>query len=213
MFDAVCLDPRTADLPFRRSARDPDRFVGAPDARTVRDFDALADEARLVSIVRNANIASKHFGDLKYWLTDLAVTQLAHSQQNADAAKAQFDADLKAIAAVDPEGVATVGRQVDTLTGLARQAAEAYSSDESATGNQLMAEAQAQILDVDKEIEKIVDRLEQQAFDRRDQSIGTPAARSASRSLSASSRSGSPSVSPRSSCSRSMCRCGGSSAA
>ena len=136
-----------------------------------RDSDALADEARLVSIVRNANIASKHFGDLKYWLTDLAVTQLAHSQQNADATKAQFDADLKAIAAVDPEGVATVGRQVDTLTGLARQAAEAYSSDESATGNQLMAEAQAQILDVDKEIEKIVDRLEQQAFDRRDQSI------------------------------------------
>jgi adenylate cyclase len=137
----------------------------------VRDSDALAEEARLVSIVRNANIASKHFGDLKYWLTDLAVTQLAHSQQNADAAKAQFDADLKAIAAVDPEGVATVGGQVDTLTGLARQAAEAYSSDESATGNQLMAEAQAQILDVDKEIEKIVDRLEQQALDRRDQSI------------------------------------------
>ena len=37
-----------------------------------RDLQALADEARLVSIVRNANNASKHFGDLKYWLTDFA---------------------------------------------------------------------------------------------------------------------------------------------
>ena len=136
-----------------------------------RDSDALAEEARLVSIVRNANIASKHFGDLKYWLTDLAVTQLSHSQLNADAAKAQFDADLKAIAPVDPDGVAAVGREVDALTGLARKAAEAYSSDESAAGNQLMAEAQAHILDVDKEIEKIVDRLERQALDRRDQSM------------------------------------------
>jgi adenylate cyclase len=136
-----------------------------------RDSDALAEEARLVSIVRNANIASKHFGDLKYWLTDLAVTQLSHSQLNADAAKAQFDTDLKAIAPVDPDGVAAVGREVDALTGLARKAAEAYSSDESAAGNQLMAEAQAHILDVDKETEKIVDRLERQALDRRDQSM------------------------------------------
>ena len=39
-----------------------------------RDSHALAEEARLVSVVRNANNASKHFGDLKYWLTDLAVT-------------------------------------------------------------------------------------------------------------------------------------------
>ena len=137
----------------------------------VRNSDALAEEAQLVSIVRNANIASKHFGDLKYWLTDLAKTLLANSQQNADTAKLQFDADLKAIATVDPEGVATVGREVDALTGLARKAAEAYSSDEGAAGNQLMAEAQAHILNVDKEIEKIVDRLEQQALDRRDQSM------------------------------------------
>ena len=37
-----------------------------------RNSQALAQEARFVSVVRNANNASKHFGDLKYWLTDLA---------------------------------------------------------------------------------------------------------------------------------------------
>ena len=136
-----------------------------------RDSQALVEEARLVSIVRNANHASKHFGDLKYWLTDHAVTQLARSQQNADAAKAQLDVDLKTIAAVDAPGVAAIEREVDTLTTLAQKAAEAYSSDDGAAGNALMAQAQSHILNVDREIEKIVDRVEQRALSRRDASM------------------------------------------
>ena len=135
------------------------------------DSQALAEEAQLVSIVRNATNASKHFGDLKYWITDLAMTLLARSQQNAEAAKLQLDADLKEIAPVDPGDVAAIGREVDTLTELARKAAEAYSSDESGAGNALMAQAQVHILNVDKEIEKIVDRLEEQAVARRDASM------------------------------------------
>ena len=77
-----------------------------------RDSQALAEEAQLVSIVRNANNASKHFGDLKYWLADLAVTLLASSQKSAEAAKKQLDADLKTIAPVDaapPRALATNG--------------------------------------------------------------------------------------------------------
>jgi signal transduction histidine kinase len=135
-----------------------------------RDSRGLAEEARLVSVVRNANTASKHFGDLKYWVTDSAVTQLALSQQNAAAAKARLDADLKAIAPVDPAGITAIGREVDTLTELARQAGEAYSGDDSAGGNALMAQAQSHVLNIDDEIDKIVDRLEQQALARRDAS-------------------------------------------
>jgi hypothetical protein len=101
----------------------------------MRHSQSLAEQARLVSIVRTATTASKHFGDLKYWLTDLAITQLARSQQNAADAKARLDADLKAIAAVHPEGVAAIGREVETLTDLARRAGEAYSGDDSVEGN------------------------------------------------------------------------------
>ncbi len=137
----------------------------------VRDSQALAEEAQFVSIVRNANKASKHFGDLKYWLTDLAVTLLTRSQQNADAAKAQLDADLKTITPVDAEGVAAIEREVSGLTQLAVKAADAYSSDDSVAGNALMAQAQAHILNVDREIDTIIDRVEQQALSRRDASI------------------------------------------
>ena len=59
----------------------------APIRELARDLQSLAEEAMLVSVVRNANSASKHFGDLKYWVIDAAVTQLARSQQTAEAAK------------------------------------------------------------------------------------------------------------------------------
>jgi signal transduction histidine kinase len=136
----------------------------------MRHTQSLAEQARLVSIVRTATTASKHFGDLKYWLTDLAITQLASSQQNAAEAKARLDHDLKAIAAVHSEGVAAIGREVDNLTDLARRAGEAFSGDDSAEGNALLAQARSRILNIDDEIDTIVARVEQQALAGRDAS-------------------------------------------
>src|ERR1700676_1544476 len=135
-----------------------------------RHSQSLAEQARLVSIVRTATAASKHFGDLKYWLTDLAITQLASSQQNAAAAKARLEEDLKAMAAVRSEGVAAIGREVDTLTELARRAGEAYSGDDSAEGNALLAQARSRIVNIDDEIDTIVASDEQQALAGRDAS-------------------------------------------
>ena len=73
-------------------------------------------------VVRNANSASKHFGDLKYWAINSAVTQLARSQQAAEVAESGLASDLKAISAVDPAVVAAISGEVYTMTDLARQA-------------------------------------------------------------------------------------------
>ena len=135
-----------------------------------RDSRSLAEEATLVSVVKNANSASKHFGDLKYWVIDAAVTQLARSEEEAAAAKARLDSDLKAVSAVDPAFVAAIGREVDTMTELARKAGVAYSCDDSAAGNALLAQAKSHVPDIDDEIDKIVDQVEQQALARRDAS-------------------------------------------
>ena len=137
-----------------------------------RDSEALSDEARLVTVVRNADNANKHFGDLKYWLTDFASTLLPNSQHNAEAAKAQLDFDLKAIASVEPEGVARIRRDVNALWELVEKAAEAYySRDDSAGGNALMSNAQSHVTSVNNEIDEIVSRIEQQALARRDAEI------------------------------------------
>ena len=119
------------------------RLLRASDPRVGPRLASLTQEAELVSVVRDANLASKHFGDLKYWAIDSAVTQLARSQQAADLAKSGLDFDLKAISAVDPAAVAAIGGEVYTMTDLARQAGVAYSSDDSAAGNALLAQAKS----------------------------------------------------------------------
>ena len=137
-----------------------------------RDSQALSDEARLVSTVKNANNASKHFDDLKYWLTDFASNLASSSQQKADAAKAQLDRDLEAIAPVDADGVAAIERDVDAMWDLVQKAGDAYySRDDTAGGNALMAQAQSHIPSVNNEIEQIVDRVEHRALLRRDASM------------------------------------------
>jgi len=135
-----------------------------------RDSRTLAEEATLVSVVKNANSASKHFGDLKYWVIDSAVTQLISSQKKAAAAKAGLESDLKAVSAVDPAFVATIELDVDTMTELARKAGAAYSSDDSAAGDALLARAKSHVLNIDDGIDKIVDQVEQRALARRDAS-------------------------------------------
>src|SRR5271157_3126528 len=137
-----------------------------------RDSRGLSEEATLVSVVRNANSASKHFGDLKYWVIDAAVSQLARSQEAAADAKSRLDSDLNAVSAVDPALVAAIRSEVDTMTELAGKAGAAYSSDDSAAGNALLEQAKSHILNVDGEINTIVDRVEQEAIARRDASTG-----------------------------------------
>jgi adenylate cyclase len=135
----------------------------------LRDSEALSDEARLVAVVRSADNANQHFGDLKYWLTDFASNLVPASEHNAEAAKTQLDADLKAIAPVDPHGVAKIQRDLNALWELVEKAAEAYySRDDSAGGKALMADAQSHVTSVNDEIEQIVGRVEQEALSRRD---------------------------------------------
>src|ERR1700722_3739002 len=137
-----------------------------------RNSQALSDEEQLVSTVRNANKASKDFGDLKYWLTDFARNLAVNSQQNAAAAKAELDGDLKAIAPVDAMGVTTIEHDVNVLWELVEKAADAYySRDDSVGGSALMAESQSHVLNVNNEIEGIVDRVGRQALSRRDASM------------------------------------------
>jgi adenylate cyclase len=137
----------------------------------MRASQGLSDEAGLVSIVSDANNASKHFGDLKYWVTDFAVTVSTSSQQKADAAKTKLDRDLKAIAPVDAQDVAQIERDVNALWQLVQKASDAYSSDDATGGNAFLKQAQSHILSVDKEIDVIVGRVVRQALLRRDASM------------------------------------------
>ncbi|MGK9235185.1 response regulator [Inquilinus limosus] len=135
------------------------------------EAEALAEEARLVTVLKTANKANKDFGDLKYWLTDLAVSLLVRSEQNALAARDQLAADLAALAPYDPDGVRAIQAEIGPLMDQALKAVEAYTDDQRVVGNALMALTRNHIQAVDAALAAMVDRLEGEAVAMRDAAV------------------------------------------
>src|ERR1700739_4227756 len=84
--------------------------------------DALAAEARYVETLRTASAAEKSFGDLKYWLTDLAVSLLNLSEEKARDAKGRLDGQLTTLEPYDAAAIATIRQEVDALMARAFEA-------------------------------------------------------------------------------------------
>jgi signal transduction histidine kinase/DNA-binding response OmpR family regulator len=128
--------------------------------RRIKDgADALVAEARYVEILRTASAAEKSFGDLKYWLTDLAVSLLNLSEQKARDAERQFDAHLATLEPYDATTVAAIRNEVDGLMTRAFEAVDAYTDDRRVIGNMLMADARVHVTAVDGQLERMVARL------------------------------------------------------
>ncbi len=131
--------------------------------RLSRNADAIALGAAKVSELRMANSAVAHFGEFKYWLSDLAVSLLMRSENNADAAHKALIADLVALEPHAPESVVLIRGEAAALREKAFAAVDAYSQDQRVLGNSLVAQGQIHILKVDAELTKLVDRFEVQA--------------------------------------------------
>jgi len=125
--------------------------------------DALAAEAHYVEVLRTANAAEKSFGDLKYWLTDLAVSLLNLSEQRAREAKSELDGELTALEAYDAESVRAIRGEVENLMTRAFEAVDAYTNDRRVIGNSLMAVARTHIGAVDERLMQMLAKLRQEA--------------------------------------------------
>ena len=69
--------------------------------------DALLAESRYIENLRAASAAEKAFGDLKYWLTDAALSLLNLPEQRAREAKARLGEQLAALKPHNPAAVKT----------------------------------------------------------------------------------------------------------
>lgn len=132
--------------------------------RQIKDgADALVAEARYVELLRTASAAEKSFGDLKYWLTDLAVSLLNLSEQRARDAKRQFDTHLTTLEPYDSAAIADIRHEVDGLMARAFEAVDAYTDDRRVIGNMLMSDARVHITAVDEQLVRMVARLRAEA--------------------------------------------------
>src|SRR5438128_734828 len=73
-----------------------------------RASDAALRSDRLVTLIDSVNQVRTAFADLRYWMTDLAVSLLTLSETNADAARRRLQDRLDVLAQSEPETAAMV---------------------------------------------------------------------------------------------------------
>lgn len=126
--------------------------------------DTLIEESELVSVMTSANSAANAFGDLKYWLTDLAASLLIRSEIEAEDARERLNAELLVLESYKPDAVNTIRKDVDEMVKQSFNAVDAYTDSQRVMGNTLMAAARGHIRAVDEQFAQLVSGLETEVF-------------------------------------------------
>ncbi|MGH6904333.1 MAG: HAMP domain-containing protein, partial [Geminicoccaceae bacterium] len=131
----------------------------------------LVEQGEALALVRTADRTNKAFGDLKYWLADLAVSLLVRAEHKAAEARAALEQELDVLEAYDPAAVAAIRAEVDALVTQSLQAVDAYTDRNRVTGNALMAGARQHIAAVDDQLSELVARVGGEAEAQRRQAL------------------------------------------
>jgi len=97
--------------------------------------DLIRQQADHIDIIVRADAAIQTFGDLKYWLTDLAVSQLVLSEQKAQAANDRLKTQLVGLEQDVAAQVFGLPQQLEQLNDVSMSAVEAYGRNDRLVGN------------------------------------------------------------------------------
>ncbi|WP_246270278.1 response regulator [Hongsoonwoonella zoysiae] len=112
--------------------------------------------------------AHRHFGDLRYWLTDLSVSLLTLSERRAEEAYDALGDDLSRIDSFAPEAAETIRRGAQAYRDKAMQAVDAYTAGNRVIGNALLAAARRHSDEVVAVLADMATRFEREADEARD---------------------------------------------
>jgi len=119
----------------------------------------MVTAADLLKSIEEANSAQIAFGELRYWMTDLAVSQLTMAERNATAARDRVEKHLDELQSWNPQRIATVRSELAQYADLAGKAVEEYTEDRRVIGNSLLAQARQHSMVADQLIAAIVQEL------------------------------------------------------
>ena len=128
----------------------------------VRNTESLVEQTRLVEVLETAYRASREFDEMKYWLTDLAVSLLMNSEEHARTARTRLDNELDQLAAVDAKAADAIRADADRVMQQSLLAIDAYTRDQRVIGNSLMAPARTYMHDADLKLAALVTRLREE---------------------------------------------------
>jgi signal transduction histidine kinase len=131
----------------------------------------MVKAAGLLKGIEQADSARIAFGEMRYWMTDLAVSQLTLSERNAAAARARMEEHLGKLAPWNPERIAAVRREVAQYDEFADKAVDEYTNDRRVIGNSLLAQARQHSVVADQLLGSIVTDLTGEALAAREQAV------------------------------------------
>ena len=131
----------------------------------------MVETAELLKTIEQANNAQLAFGEVRYWMMDLAVSLLTLPEANAKAAHARMERYLDQLAPRKPEEIAAVRTELAQFDDLAAEAVDEYTNDRRVIGNTLLAQARQHSVAVDKLLGSIVAEVSQDAVAARDRVV------------------------------------------
>jgi signal transduction histidine kinase len=145
--------------------------------RAISDNSAgMVRAAGLLSGIEKADSARIAFGEVRYWMTDLAVSQLTLSERNAAAARARMEELLDKLAPWNAQRIEAVRSELALYDEAAAKAVDEYTNERRVIGNSLLAQARRHSLLVDQLLASIVADLTAEAVRAREQVVAEAAA-------------------------------------
>ena len=145
--------------------------------RAISDNSAgMVKAAALLHGIEKADNARIAFGELRYWMTDLAVSQLTLSERNAVAARARVEEYLHKLAPWNAQRIEAVRSELAQYDDVAAKAVDEYTNDRRVIGNSLLAQARRHSMLVDQLLASIVAELTDEAIRAREQVVAEAAA-------------------------------------
>src|SRR5205823_8720791 len=123
----------------------------------------MVETAELLKTIEQANNAQLAFGEVRYWMTDLAVSLLTLPEANAKAARTRMERHLDQLAPRKPERIGTVRKELAQYDELAARAVDEYTNDRPVSANTLLAQARQHHVAFDKLLYSIVAELTEEA--------------------------------------------------
>jgi signal transduction histidine kinase/DNA-binding response OmpR family regulator len=132
---------------------------------------AVEEAAELSRTIDAANGARIAFGEMRYWLTDLAVSLLTPSERNAAAARERMDRYLDALGDRKPGLVAELRAERAAFEKSANEAVDEYTGDHRIIGNRLLALARERSVKVDDLLAALITELSDEVSAKRERVV------------------------------------------
>ncbi|WP_051631242.1 response regulator [Afifella pfennigii] len=136
-----------------------------------RSAQANIAATRYLEQMEAASGANETFGDIRYWMTDLAVSQLTLSERNAREARQRLSRYLQRLSDYDPQAADVIGRETDAYMAIASEAVDAYTDNNRVIGNTLLARARQHSTVVDERLNALTASLHADSAAARDSAV------------------------------------------